>query len=120
MASCERGLDGRALTRVVRHLLKKLRDTLGRSDFADERALVARIDRLLESEPDLVLDDRDVWAKAALESSVRYLARDFGPQGVRVNAIAPGYMATDNTAPLRADEKRDGSRAQVQHAERQR
>jgi enoyl-[acyl-carrier protein] reductase I len=29
-------------------------------------------------------------AKAALEASVRYLAADFGPQGVRVNAISAG------------------------------
>ena len=28
---------------------------------------------------------------------------------IRVNAIAPGYMATDNTAPLRADEERSRS-----------
>src|SRR3979411_927904 len=28
-------------------------------------------------------------AKAALEASVRYLASDFGPRGVRVNAISP-------------------------------
>jgi enoyl-[acyl-carrier protein] reductase I len=28
-------------------------------------------------------------AKAALEASVRYLAADLGPQGVRVNAISP-------------------------------
>ena len=27
-------------------------------------------------------------------------------KGINVNAIAPGYMATDNTAPLRADEQR--------------
>jgi enoyl-[acyl-carrier protein] reductase I len=33
-------------------------------------------------------------AKAALESSVRYLARDFGPQGVRVNAISAGPIRT--------------------------
>ena len=33
-------------------------------------------------------------AKAALESSVRYLAGDFGPQGVRVNAISAGPMRT--------------------------
>ena len=33
-------------------------------------------------------------AKAALESSVRYLASDFGPQGVRVNAISAGPMRT--------------------------
>lgn len=33
-------------------------------------------------------------AKAALESSVRYLAGDFGAQGIRVNAISAGPMRT--------------------------
>ena len=33
-------------------------------------------------------------AKAALESSVRYLAADYGPQAVRVNAISAGPMRT--------------------------
>ena len=33
-------------------------------------------------------------AKAALESSVRYLASDFGPKGVRVNAISAGPIKT--------------------------
>jgi len=33
-------------------------------------------------------------AKAALEASVRYLAADYGPQGVRVNAISAGPMRT--------------------------
>jgi enoyl-[acyl-carrier protein] reductase I len=33
-------------------------------------------------------------AKAALESSVRYLANDLGPQGIRVNAISAGPMRT--------------------------
>ena len=32
--------------------------------------------------------------KAALESSVRYLASELGPQGIRVNAISPGPLAT--------------------------
>lgn len=33
-------------------------------------------------------------AKAALESSVRYLANDLGPDGIRVNAISAGPMRT--------------------------
>ncbi len=33
-------------------------------------------------------------AKAALEASVRYLAQDLGPEGIRVNALSPGPMRT--------------------------
>ena len=33
-------------------------------------------------------------AKAALESSVRYLANDLGPDGIRVNAISAGPIRT--------------------------
>ncbi|MEK6204796.1 MAG: enoyl-ACP reductase, partial [Amylibacter sp.] len=33
-------------------------------------------------------------AKAALESAVRYLANDLGPDSIRVNAISPGPMKT--------------------------
>ncbi|MCK0128269.1 enoyl-ACP reductase [Erythrobacter sp. F6033] len=33
-------------------------------------------------------------AKAALESAVRYLADDLGPEGIRVNTISPGPMKT--------------------------
>jgi enoyl-[acyl-carrier protein] reductase I len=33
-------------------------------------------------------------AKAALEASVRYLAADFGPRGIRINAISAGPVRT--------------------------
>ncbi len=33
-------------------------------------------------------------AKAALEASMRYLAADFGPQNIRINAISPGPVRT--------------------------
>ena len=40
-------------------------------------------------------------AKAALEASVRYLARDLGPNGVRVNAISAGPVRTLSAAGIR-------------------
>jgi 2-deoxy-D-gluconate 3-dehydrogenase len=45
-------------------------------------------------------------SKSAVAGLTRLMACELGPKGINCNAIAPGYMATDNTAPLRADEKR--------------
>ncbi len=47
--------------------------------------------------------------KHAVAGLTKALANEWAGSGVNVNAIAPGYMATDNTAPLRADEKRAAS-----------
>ena len=46
-------------------------------------------------------------SKSAVMGLTRLLANELAPHGVNVNAIAPGYMATDNTAPLRADAERN-------------
>jgi len=45
-------------------------------------------------------------AKSAVAGITKALANELAPKNINVNAIAPGYMATDNTAPLRADPKR--------------
>jgi NAD(P)-dependent dehydrogenase (short-subunit alcohol dehydrogenase family) len=42
-------------------------------------------------------------AKSALAGLTRAMANELAPSGINVNAIAPGYMATDNTAALQAD-----------------
>ncbi len=42
-------------------------------------------------------------AKSGVAGLTRSLANEWAKHGINVNAIAPGYMATENTAPLRAD-----------------
>jgi 3-oxoacyl-[acyl-carrier protein] reductase len=51
-------------------------------------------------------------AKAGMIGMARALAREAGARGVRVNAVAPGYIATDMTAAL-TDEHRDALLAQT-------
>ncbi|SHN34843.1 2-dehydro-3-deoxy-D-gluconate 5-dehydrogenase KduD [Gracilibacillus kekensis] len=48
-------------------------------------------------------------SKHAVVGITKSLANEWASKGVNVNAIAPGYFATANTAPLRADEKRSAS-----------
>ncbi|KRG68582.1 2-dehydro-3-deoxy-D-gluconate 5-dehydrogenase KduD [Pseudoxanthomonas dokdonensis] len=45
-------------------------------------------------------------SKSGIAGITRLLANEWADKGININAIAPGYMATDNTAQLRADEQR--------------
>jgi len=46
-------------------------------------------------------------AKGGVAQLTKALANEWAGRNVQVNAIAPGYIATDNTAPLRADPVRN-------------
>lgn len=46
-------------------------------------------------------------SKSAVTGVTRLMANEWAKHGVNVNAVAPGYMATNNTTALRADEKRN-------------
>lgn len=45
-------------------------------------------------------------SKSGLAGITKLLANEWAGRGINVNAIAPGYVATNNTAALRADERR--------------
>lgn len=46
-------------------------------------------------------------SKSAVAGLVKALANEWASKGVNVNGIAPGYISTDNTSALRADEVRN-------------
>lgn len=46
-------------------------------------------------------------SKSGIGGLTKLLANEWAAQGVQVNAIAPGYIATNNTAALQADESRN-------------
>jgi len=48
-------------------------------------------------------------SKSAIAGLTRALSNEWASKGINVNAIAPGYIATDNTQALRADEERSKS-----------
>ena len=73
----------RTLLQLTRPELVALRHTLERAEREVTHQLAI-----------LGVDAAQVAAAPALEASVRYLAADLGPQGVRVNAISAGPMRT--------------------------
>ena len=47
--------------------------------------------------------------KGAVSSLLKAFANEWASKGITVNGIAPGYIATDNTAALRADPERSAA-----------
>lgn len=48
-------------------------------------------------------------SKSGVKGITMLMANEWAKHGINANAIAPGYMATDNTAPIRADPARSAA-----------
>ena len=105
--------SARTSTAVRRHVARRVRARPGRvrvlAGRADARPRPFLHRGLVRADAELLRrrEGRDPYnvmgvAKAALEASVRYLAADLGPTGIRVNAISAGPIRTLSAAGIAA------------------
>jgi 2-dehydro-3-deoxy-D-gluconate 5-dehydrogenase len=80
----------------------RLSRAAGRHMLAQGRGKIINIASLLAFQGGILVPAYAA-SKGAVAQVTKALANEWASQGVNVNAIAPGYMATDNTAALRAD-----------------
>jgi 2-dehydro-3-deoxy-D-gluconate 5-dehydrogenase len=80
----------------------RLSQYAGRLMLAQSRGKIINTASLMSFQGGLLIASY-VASKGAVGQLTKALANEWAGRGVNVNAIAPGYMATDNTAPLRAD-----------------
>ncbi|MGQ0661544.1 2-dehydro-3-deoxy-D-gluconate 5-dehydrogenase KduD [Sphingosinicella sp.] len=78
----------------------------GRRMIADGRGKIVNIASMLSFQGGIRVPAYTA-SKSAVAGLTRALANEWAAKGVNVNAIAPGYIATNNTAALQADETRN-------------
>jgi len=81
---------------------------VGRHFIAQGRGKIVNIASMLSFQGGIRVPSYTA-SKSGIAGITRLLANEWGAKGVNINAIAPGYMATDNTAQLRADADRNKS-----------
>ncbi len=83
----------------------KLTQLAGKHMVAQGKGKVINIASLLSFQGGILVPSYTA-AKSGVAGLTKAFANEWASSGINVNAIAPGYMATDNTVPLRADAKR--------------
>jgi 2-dehydro-3-deoxy-D-gluconate 5-dehydrogenase len=84
----------------------RLAQLAGRHMLAQGRGKIINIASILSFQGGILVPAYAA-AKGAVAQLTRALANEWASKGVNVNAIAPGYMETDVTAALRADQVRN-------------
>ena len=78
----------------------------GRHFIAQSRGKIINIASMLSFQGGIRVPSYTA-SKSGIAGITRLLANEWASKGVNINAIAPGYMATANTAALRADQDRN-------------
>lgn len=86
----------------------KLTQLAGKHMIAQGKGKIINIASLLSFQGGILVPSYTA-AKSAVAGLTKAFANEWASKGINVNAIAPGYMVTENTAPLRADKKRSAS-----------
>jgi 2-deoxy-D-gluconate 3-dehydrogenase len=78
---------------------------LGRRMVAEERGKIVFVASLLSFQGGVTVPGYAA-SKGGIAQLTKALANEWAALGVNVNAVAPGYIATDNTRALRQDDTR--------------
>ena len=97
--------DWDAVVEINMTAVFRLSRAAGRHMLAQGRGKIINIASLLAFQGGILVPAYAA-SKGAVAQVTKALANEWASRGVNVNAIAPGYMATDNTAALRADPNR--------------
>jgi 2-deoxy-D-gluconate 3-dehydrogenase len=85
-----------------------LSQAAGRRMLAQESGRIINVASMLSFQGGILVPGYTA-SKHAVAGLTKALANEWAPRGVTVNAVAPGYMATDNTQALRDDADRSAS-----------
>jgi 2-deoxy-D-gluconate 3-dehydrogenase len=97
--------DWDALLEIDLTCVFRITREIGRTMLARGRGHIVNIASLLSFQGGILVPAYAA-AKGGIASLTKAFANEWAVQGVNVNAIAPGYIATDNTEALRADSTR--------------
>jgi 2-deoxy-D-gluconate 3-dehydrogenase len=97
--------DWSAVLEVNLNAVFRLCQLAGRHMLAQGRGKIINIASMLSFQGGVFVPAYAA-SKGAVAQLTKALANEWAPRGINVNAIAPGYMETKNTAALRADPDR--------------
>jgi 2-deoxy-D-gluconate 3-dehydrogenase len=98
--------DWNAVIQINLTSIFSLSQLAGRQMIAQGRGKIVNIASLLSFQGGIGVPAYAA-SKGGVAQLTKALANEWAPKGINVNAIAPGYMRTDNTTALQKDETRN-------------